>query len=325
MARTIKKMKGVYTTHVRGESEELIQAVKEALDVAKESGASLQISHLKAIGKKSWPLFEKALTMIEKASKEGVDVNFDFYPYTVTGSVLYVLLPDWVAEGGKKMMIHRLQDKVIREKLLREMHEDNFDYSKVIISISPLDKTLSRKKIVDIANAQGKTVEETIIDILVASEGRVITMMDVLSEKNMIKALSHPLSIISTNGSGYNIEHRNSGELIHPRNFGSFPRILARYVKEKKILSWEEAIRKMSGKPAEKFNIKKRGIIKEGNFADIIVINPDTIEDLATPENPYQYSKGIDYVIVNGKVALNNGKLEAFQAGEVIRKKSGIF
>ena len=325
MARTIKKMKGVYTTHVRGESEELIQAVKEALDVAKESGVSLQISHLKAIGKKSWPLFEKALAMIEKASKEGVDVNFDVYPYTVAGSVLYVLLPDWVAEGGKKMMIHRLRDKVIREKLLREMKEDNFDYSKVIISISPLDKTLSRKKIVDIASAQGKTVEETIIDILVASEGRVITMMDVLSEKNMIKALSHPLSIISTNGSGYNIEHRNSGELIHPRNFGSFPRILARYVKEKKILSWEEAIRKMSGKPAEKFNIKKRGIIKEGNFADIIVINPDTIEDLATPENPYQYSKGIDYVIVNGKVALNNGKLEAFQAGEVIRKKSGIF
>jgi len=178
---------------------------------------------------------------------------------------------------------------------------------------------------VDIANAQGKTVEETIIDILVASEGRVITLMDVLSEKNMIKALSHPLSIISTNGSGYNIEHRNSGELVHPRNFGSFPRILARYVKEKKMLSWEEAICKMSGKPAEKFNIKKRGIIKEGNFADIIVINPDTIEDLATPENPYQYSKGMDYMIVNGKMVLNKGKIEETKAGEIIRKKSGIF
>jgi len=325
MARTVKKMGGVYTTHIRGEAEELIQAVKEAIDVAKESGVSLQISHLKAIVRKSWPLFEKALKMIEKASKEGVNINFDVYPYTITGSVLYVLLPDWVAEGGKKMMVHRLRDKAIREKLLKEMQENNFDYSKVIISISPLDKTLNRKKIVDIAKAQDKTVEETILDILIASEGRVITMMNVLSEKNVIKALEHPLSIISTNGAGYNIEHRSSGELVHPRNFGSFPRVLARYVKEKKILSWEEAIHKMSGKPAEKFKIKNRGKIRKGNFADVVVINPSTIEDLATPENPYQYSKGIDYVIVNGKLVLNNGKLEDVKAGRAIKRKSGIF
>ena len=325
MARTVRKMGGVYTTHIRGESEELIQAVKEAIDIAKESGVSLQISHLKAIGKKSWPLFEKALSMIERASADGININFDVYPYTITGSVLYVLLPDWVAEGGKRMMIHRLRDKVIREKLLKEMQEDKFDYSKVVISISPLDKTLNRKKIIDIANAEGKTVEEAIIDILLASEGRVITMMDVLSEKNIIKALAHPLSIISTNGSGYSIDHRNSGELVHPRNFGSFPRVLARYVKEKKILSWEEAIHKMSGKPAEKFGIRNRGTIKEGNFADVIIINPSTIEDLATQENPYQYSKGIDCVIVNGKLTLKDGKLEDARAGKVIRKKSRMF
>lgn len=325
IARTVKKMGGVYTTHVRGESKELVQAVKEALDIAKESGVNLQISHLKAIGKKSWPLFEKTLKMIEKSSEEGVNVNFDVYPYTVTGSVLYVLLPDWVAEGGKRVMLHRLRDKTIREKLLREMQEDAFDYSKVVVSISPLDKTLNRKKIVDIAEAQGKTVEETIIDILIASKGRVITMMDVLSEKNVIKALAHPLSIISTNGAGYDTRHKNSGEMVHPRNFGSFPRVLARYVKEKKILSWEEAIHKMSGKPAEKFDIRKRGTIKEGNFADVIVIDPDNIRDLATPENPYQYSKGIDAVIVNGKLVLNDGKLEDVKAGKVIKKKSGIF
>jgi N-acyl-D-aspartate/D-glutamate deacylase len=205
------------------------------------------------------------------------------------------------------------------------MQEDKFDYSKVSISISPLDKTLNRKKIVDIAQAQGKTVEESIIDILIASKGRVITMMDVLSEKNVIKALSHPLSIISTNGAGYDTKHKNSGEMVHPRNFGSFPRVLARYVKDKKILSWEEAIHKMSGKPAEKFNIKKRGTIKEGNFADVIVIDPKNIRDLATPENPYQYSEGIDYVIVNGKVLLDDGKLEDVKAGKVIKKKTGIF
>jgi N-acyl-D-amino-acid deacylase len=325
MAKIVKKYNGVYTTHVRGESEELLQAVAEAIDVAKKSGVNLQISHLKAMGEKSWPLLEKALKLIEKADKEGINVNFDVYPYTTTGSVLYVLLPDWIAEGGKKMMIHRLKDPVIKQKLLKEMKESGYDYSKVIISISPINKTLSRKRIVDIAEAQGRSVEETIIDILIASEGRVITMMEVLNEDNVIKAIKNPLSIISTNGSGYNIEHRNSGELVHPRNFGSFPRILARYVKEKKILSWENAIHKMSGKPAEKFNLKKRGLIKEGNFADVAIFNPKTIEDSATPENPYQYSKGVSYVIVNGKVVLNNGKLEDVKAGEVIKRKSGIF
>ena len=325
MAKIVKKYNGVYTTHIRGESEELLEAVMEAIDVAKESGVNLQISHLKAMGKKSWPLFAKALKLIEKANKEGIKVNFDVYPYTTTGSVLYVLLPDWVAEGGKNMMVHRLKDPVIKEKLLKEMKESGYDYSKVVVSISPLDRTLSRKRIVDIAKAQGRSVEETIIDILIASEGRVITMMEVLSEDNVIKAIKNPLSIISTNGSGYNIKHGGSGELVHPRNFGSFPRILAKYVKEKKILSWEEAIHKMSGKPASKFNLKNRGIIKEGNFADITIFNPKTVEDLATPENHYQYSRGINYVIVNGKVVLENGEHKNIKAGEVIRRKSGLF
>ncbi|MFH0968951.1 MAG: D-aminoacylase [Patescibacteria group bacterium] len=325
MAKIVKKFEGTYATHVRGESEELLQAVEEAIDIARQSEVNLQISHLKAMGEKSWPLFEKAMGIINDARKEGINVNFDVYPYTVTGSVLYVLLPDWVAEGGKKIMVRRLKDPAIRAKLIKEMKESGFDYSKVVVSISPINKTLNRKRIVDIAEAQGKSVEEAIIDILIASEGRVITMMDVLNEKNIVEALKNPLSIISTNGSGYNIEHKNTGELVHPRNFGSFPRILARYVREKKILDWEGAIHKMTGKPAEKFGIKKRGIIKERNKADIVVFDPENIEDLATPENPYQYSKGISWVIINGKIALENGKCNNARLGEVIRKKSEIF
>lgn len=325
MAKIVKKYDGVYATHIRGESEELLQAVEEAVDVARKSGVNLQISHLKAMGEKSWSLFDKAVSIIGNAKKEGINVNFDVYPYTITGSVLYVLLPDWVAEGGKRMMIHRLKDPAIRTKLKKEMEESGFDYSKVVVSISPINKTLSRKKIIDIAKTQGKSVEEAIIDILIASEGRVITMMDVLKEENIIEALENPLSIVSTNGSGYSLDYKETGELVHPRNFGSLPRILARYVREKKILDWETAVSKMSGKPAEKFNIRGRGVIKEGNFADISVFDPKTIEDLATPENPYQYSKGINYVIINGKIVLNDGKLENVKAGEVIRKKYSIF
>jgi len=316
----VKKFDGVYATHIRGESSELMKAVEEAIRVAQISGVKLQITHLKAMGKESWHLMDEALNLIETARASGVDVDFDVYPYDYTGSVLYTLLPDWVAEGGKKAMISRLKDPSIRSKVIAEMITDGFDYSKVFISISPLDKNLRKKKIVDIAKNLGKSVEETVIDTLVASEGRVMTILDVLSEKNVEKAIKNPFSIISSNGAGYNTDHYKTGEHIHARNFGSFPRVLAKYVRDRKIISWEEAVRKMSGKPAEKYGIKKRGLIKNGNFADVIVFNPNEIQDLATKENPYQYSKGINWMMVNGKVVLENGKYNGIRAGEVIRR-----
>jgi N-acyl-D-aspartate/D-glutamate deacylase len=126
--------------------------------------------------------------------------------------------------------------------------------------------------------------------------------------------------MISSNGVGYNLKHKNSGELVHPRNFGAFPRVLGKYVRKERVLSWEEAIHKMSGKPAAKFGIKKRGTIKEGNFADIVIFNPNEIEDLATVDNPYQYPRGINWVIVNGNVILENGKYNGKRAGKVIRR-----
>ncbi|MFC1756517.1 amidohydrolase family protein, partial [Patescibacteria group bacterium] len=320
IAKIVRKHDGVYTTHIRGESHELIKSIEEAIKTAQKSKVKLQISHLKAMGEKNWHLMDEAINMIETARTSGIDVNFDVYPYTVTGSVLYILLPDWVAEGGKKMMLSRLKDPCIRGKIISEMQNKGIDYSKVVISISPLNKALTRKKIVEIAKAQGKSVEETTIDILIASEGRVITLMEVLSEDNVIKAIKNPFSIISSNGAGYDIEHKDSHELTHPRNFGSFPRVLARYVRDKKIISWEEAINKMTGKPAEKFGIKKRGTLQIKNYADILVFDQEKIQDFATVDNPYQYSKGIDWVIINGKVVIEKGKYNKKKAGEIIRK-----
>lgn len=325
IAKIVKSYDGVYTTHVRGEANELVEAVEEAVNIAKKTGVNLEISHLKAIGEKNWGLMQRALDLIEAARTDGVNINFDVYPYTFTGSVLYILLPDWVAEGGKKMMIRRLKDPETREKVLAEMREDNFDYSKITISISPLNKTLTKQKITDIAKSQEKTVEEAIIDVLIASEGRVIAMIDGLSEKNVEKAIRNPFSIISSNGAGYNLEHQQTNELVHPRNFGSFPRVLGHYVEDKKILSWEEAIYKMSGKPAEKFKLKKRGSLKQGNYADVVIINPETVMDMSTVENPYQYSKGINWVIVNGKIAVEKGNYNGSRNGEVIRKENRWF
>lgn len=325
LAEVVKKYDGVYATHIRGEGHELLNSIEEAIGVARVTGVSLQISHLKAVGMRNWNIMGKALNVIEKARKEGIDVNFDVYPYTVTGNVLYILLPDWATEGGRNMMISRLKDPNNRESIIKEMKESEFDYSKIIISVSNIDKTLNHKKISEIAKAQEKSVEEVIIDLLIASEGRVITMIELLSEENIDKCIMNPFSIISSNGSGYKIEHKKTGELVHPRSFGAFPRIFANYVRKKEIISWEEAVYKMSGLPAEKFKIKKRGIIKEKNYADIVVFDPNSIRDIATIENPYKYSQGIDWVIINGKPVIKNGIMTNMRPGEVIKRKSSFF
>ncbi|MDD5397252.1 MAG: amidohydrolase family protein, partial [Candidatus Moranbacteria bacterium] len=238
---------------------------------------------------------------------------------------LYILLPDWVTEGGRSMMLTRLKDPEARKKIVKEMRASEHDYSKITISISSLDKTLNHKRIAEIAQIQNKSIEDAIIDVLIASDGRVVTMMEVLSEKNVDKAVINPFSIISSNGSGYNIEHRKTGEMVHPRNFGSFPRVLSTYVKERGVVGWEEAIRKMSGLPAEKFKISQRGTIKKGNFADVVVIDPTKIHDKASVENPYQYSEGVECVIINGHIAMNKGEMANDGFGEVILRKTSFF
>lgn len=325
LAEIVKKYNGVYTTHIRGESHELIRAVEEAIRIAQITGVRLQISHLKAMGKKNWPLMEEAINLIETARTSGIDVHFDVYPYTSTGSVLYILLPDWVTEGGREMMLLRLKDAEMRKRAVKEMKASEHDYSKITISISALDKSLNHKKITEIAETQGKSIEDAIIDVLIASNGHVVTMMEVLSEKNVDKGVINPFSMVSSNGSGYDIDHRESGEVVHPRNFGSFPRVLANYVRGRGVVGWEEAIRKMSGLPAEKFKIENRGIIAKGNHADVVVFDPASICDTATIDNPYQYAKGIEWVLVNGHLAVKNGLITDVHAGEVIRRKSSLF
>ncbi len=320
LAEIVKKRKGVYTTHIRGESYDLIESLEEAIEVARSTGVALQISHIKAMGEKNWHLIDEAINLIESAKSDGINIDFDVYPYTSTGSVLYIFLPDWVTEGGREMMLSRLRDSEIRKEVIEDMKRNNFDYSKVIISISSLNKELNRKRIVDIARIQGKSVEEAIVDILIASGGRVVTIMEILSEKNVKKIIQHPFSIVSSNGAGYNTDYKKSGDLVHPRNFGSFPRVLGKYVREEKILSWEEAIYKMSGKPAKKYGLKKRGSLEKGNFADVVIFNPEKVKDLSTVDDPYQYAKGVSWVFVNGEIIMEEGKFNGSRAGRVIRK-----
>ena len=205
------------------------------------------------------------------------------------------------------------------------MRKDEIDYSQVLISASTLSKMLTRRRISEIATMQGKSPEEVVLDLLLASDGRAIVSMEVLSEKNVRKAIQHPFSIISSNGVGYDLAHKETGDLVHPRNFGTFPKVFAEYVRRQKALSWEEAVHKMTGKPAVKFNIEKRGLIGEGYYADVVVLDPELIEDRSTMEDPYQYPVGISHVFINGRIALEHGLLSPRRLGAVLRQKKGLF
>lgn len=324
LASVVGKYGGFCTAHLRNEGKELPEAVAEAITMARSSGVRLHISHLKAVGRRHWEQMERALYLLEASDSEGVDVSFDVYPYRSTATVLYTILPTWVTDGGKKMMIERLRDQSIRLEAIHDLKEERIDYSSAYLSISSLNKMIMRTNVLDMAHAQGKLPEEVIFDVLLASDDRAIVSLDALSEDNVERAIRHPFSIVSTNGAGYPLAHAKTGEMVHPRCFGAFPRVLFRYVREKKMLSWEEAIHKMSGKPAAKAGIKKRGTIAVGNHADIVVIDPNQVEDHATSENPFLYPSGIPFVLVNGKVAVDDGEYTGIRAGAVLRREGGL-
>lgn len=321
IVKLVAQAKGLYAVHVRGEREELLPSLKQAIGLAKSTGVSLQINHLKALGKKNWALMDKALNLINKADQEGLNINFDIYPYTTTGSSLLVLLPDWLAEGNSQAILDRLQDPAVRGKAIKEMKKEKYAYSKIIIAQSKYEHAFVSKSLRQIAANQGCSPEEAVCNLLLANEGQVIVFIEGLSEKNLKKGLVHPRALIGSDGLGYNLDFIRKGALVHPRCFGTYPRILGKYVREDKTLSWEEAINKMTLGPGQKIGLKNRGQIRLGDFADIVVFDPETIRDRATFDNPFQYSTGIEYLLINGQVVIDHNYYNGRMLGRILTKK----
>ena len=306
---SILKQGKLYSTHLRDEGKNLYESVLETIEIAKKTQAGVEISHFKAIGKDNWPLFDKCLEAIETAAKD-FDINFDIYPYTSTATVFYTLLPDWIAVGGRAKLVENLKNNDFRTKVISELQGKEDTFKEIIIASGNIDKIFIGKTIAEIAKNQGGGIIEAIINLLIMAEGKLIVFWPALSEENFIKALKSPLSIIASDGAAYSVENAKNGFLAHPRSFGCFSRILSRYVREKNVLSLEEAIKKMTALPALKAGLAFRGAIKPGYFADIEIFNFDFIKDMATFENPFQYSQGIHSVIINGRVALANGQIK---------------
>ncbi len=314
---SILKKNQLLSVHLRDEGKNLYESVSEVVELAKKTEVGVEISHFKSIGRENWPAFGRSLALIEDAS-ENIDINFDIYPYDATATVLYTLLPDWVAVGGRAKLVENLKNSDLKNKIVDELKNREGDYKNIIVASGNIDRIFVGKTVGEIARVRGGGIIETIIDLLVAADGKMVVFWPALSEDNFIAALKSPLSIIASDGAAYNLNDSYGGFLAHPRSFGCFARVLGRYVRGKKVIGLEEAVKKMTALPAAKANLVSRGALKPGYFADVAIFNSDSILDTATFDNPFQYPIGIHSVIINGRVALSDGKIKNQGLGRLL-------
>lgn len=320
--RPVGERNGFYFTHIRGEGDTLLEAIAEAIRIGRETGAAVQISHFKAAGRDNWHKSALALELIDQARAEGMDVTADMYPYLAGGTGLVAALPEWAQEGGKEAILKRLADPQTRQKMTADMKSTGFfriaEWDKVLISHSPKRREYEGRYIADLAAESDKSPHEWIFDALLETECDISMILFMMSEDNREQELRHPAMMIGTDAYGLATEGPLSEGKPHPRSFGTFPRVLGRYVREKGVISLEEAIWKMSGFPAKKLRWPDRGLVKKGYKADLVILNPDTVADRATYEAPHQYPVGIPHVIVNGKLVIHNGVHTQARPGNVL-------
>lgn len=323
LARIVKDSGGVFTVHLRDEGDKILDSVREAVEIGRQTKVSVEISHFKISGSANWPLLADVFQLIDDARNEDININFDVYPYIESASTLYIFFPDWATKGGRRRTMENLADETSRKKIIAELAAKENDLKNLKVA-DARHLAFIGKKLEEIAKNQNVGVAEAAINLYLANGGEVIVFAVNVSEENLTRQLRHPASFLGSNGAGYSLSLKPHKELVHPRCFGAFPRFLRHFTKEKAILEWEEAIQKITGGPAKKFNLQNRGLLKENYFADIAVFNPEEISDKTTFENPYQYAKGVEYLLINGSLVIEKGKFTGKMAGRILRRVSGI-
>lgn len=319
VARVLASSGGIIKIHLRSEGFEILSSVNEAVRIARETGVPMQISHFKAIGKKAWPYAEKALEIIARAKESGLSIDFDVSPYRTTGSLLYLLIPSWARQGGFTELFRRIDTPAERAKIIEALRTHTLHYDQIFVTSAKIQGIVGHS-VAQIAEEMGMPPEEAMVEIIRANEGRVSIIGRTVSLRNTRLALLDKNSFIASDGASYEQEAvSQSGNLVHPRSFGTFPRFLGRFIGELKI-PIADAIRRVTGGPARKLGISDRGILKKKNFADVVVFDPKLIVDRATYENPFRYPAGIHAVMVNGKLAVDEGKITGVRSGGMLRK-----
>jgi len=328
LAKVVSSYGGIYASHIRDEASKVKEAINEAINIGREAHIPVEISHFKISSKPLWGQSSVTLDLVEKARLEGIDVNIDQYPYTASSTNMGTMLPSWALADGDSLVHIRLTDPETRKKIRYEMlkglktdNRKNFDYA--FIARYKADSTLNGKNITEINKLLGRksnmeTEAELIMDMV--DKGGAQMIFHKMSEDDVARILQYPFTMIASDA-GVIQFNRN---VPHPRGYGSNARVLGMYVREKKILRLEDAIRRMTSLPAQRFRIDNRGLIRTGYAADIVIFDENKITDKATFEKPHAYSEGIDAVLVNGVAVLENGKHTGQKSGEIIYGKGKV-
>ncbi len=323
LARATAPYGGLYISHIRDEGGRLLESVAEVIRVGEEADVAAQVTHHKVIGPGRWGGTEASLRLIDEARARGVDVASDQYPYTASSTGLTILFPAWSKEGGRDALAKRLQDPETRARIRRDLvdhinAERGGDPATIVAAHCAFDATRNGKSLADMLAEQGRavTVEQAAeVAMELQAQGGCQGVFHSMSEDDVQRVMRHPMTMISSDGG---IPDPGVG-VPHPRNYGAFARVLARYVRERHVLSFAEAVRKMTSLPARRLGLKDRGILRVGAFADLSVLDPATIQDRATFADPHQYAEGVRHVFVNGQAVLRDGALTGARPGRVLR------
>ncbi len=322
LAKETAKLGGIYTTHMRSEGSKLLESVNEVITIVNESGIKAHISHLKTNGERNWKKLKRVFEQIEHENMKGFDVTCDRYPYTASSTDLDSILPSWAFEGGIKKELQRLKKEQPRLKSdILKLHPERSFWKTVMVSSSPnlKNRWMEGMTLFDISTSTNTSPTDCLFNILIDDKLKTGAIFFTMNEDNLREILKKPYTMIGSDSSARSFDGVTSMEKPHPRAFGSFPRILGKYVKELGLFSLSEAIYKMTGLTASTFNLKGRGVIREGYFADITIFDPKKISDTAEYNNPFVSPKGIHYVFVNGTAVLYQEKTTGKLPGVIIK------
>lgn len=326
LSKEVSAVGGLVKHHLEDEGKNILPAVVRLINYVRATHAKTEISHFKAIGKSAWEKFDEALSLIEKAIyEEKFPLSLDFFPYDRTGSNLYLLLPDWVKKNGKDNILHLIKDKKERETIINYFKALTLHYDKITVASALRERGAVGKTILEISKNTEIQPEEVILNLLELNELNVTIFNEALNYENINELFKKEYAVFATDGTGYdlmNVDQKISlpYNYAHPRSFGAFVKILCEFVKEKNMLTFGEAVYKMTSKPAEILGLDKRGALKEDFYADIAIINSAEIQDKSDYKNPFQFSEGVLDVFVNGEPIIAGGEFKFKKNGRVLRR-----
>lgn len=320
LAKVVSDNNGMYISHIRSEEDSLLHAVRELIRVAEEADLPAEIYHFKASGEDNWQLLDSAIALVEDARSRGLAITTDMYMYNASSTGLNILLPAWAKDGGHEQTMEYLRDPEMRNRMIREVKFHVPPENILLVGFrNPEMRRLIGKNLAEVAAEREITPEEAIAELIFEDDSRIQVVYFSMSEDNVEKKLALPYMAVCSDAGSYTNEGVFLEQSTHPRAYGSFARLLGHYVRERGVISLEEAVRRLTSLPAENLKLNRRGMLREGYFADVVIFDPAEIRAHATFEEPHQYATGVEHVLVNGVAVLRSGEHTGATPGRFVK------